>query len=303
MPEVQILRFAQDERVVSPRASFRVPNDAAPNMMNRFLLAPLAITIAGSAALAQQPRRSRPPTTTAPRRPSPRGPPPRHSARRRSATWLPDDRFWYRVTTADGAAVHPRRSGEGHPRRARSTRRSSPPDSRPRRARRTRRIALPFQTLRVRARWLHPRSRRPRALRLQRRDRPLRRARSMIARRRRCRPPAAGWPWRRAPESMLARRQARRLHQGFQPLGARRRDRPGEAAHDRWREELRLRHGQRRLEAQRSPGPPHGLPTRRRSRPSSRIERGVGDDAPRISNAGASGALFVVPIRCPATAS
>ena len=56
---------------------------------------------------------------------------------------------------------------------------------------------------------------------------------------------------RRGERGRLARRQARGVHQGLEPLGPRRRDGPGEGAHHRRREGLRLRHRQRRLAAQR----------------------------------------------------
>ena len=75
----------------------------------------------------------------------------------------------------------------------------------------------------------------------------------------------------------VARRQAHRLHPGLEPLGARRRDRQGDAAHDRRRQGLRLRHRQRRLDAAATARSCCGRPTRRRSRPSSRTSASVGE--------------------------
>ena len=105
--------------------------------------------------------------------------------------------------------------------------------------------------------------------------------------------PVAGTRDRRAPAGVRAgrarRRWARRagraarlearspdgkqrgVHPRLESLGARRGDRPRNAADHRRRQGLRLRHRQRRLDAQRSPDPACGRRTRRRSRPSSRI--------------------------------
>ena len=112
--------------------------------------------------------------------------------------WLPDDRFWYRVTTP-----------------ARAARRFS---------------------------W----TRRP-----ARRGRAICPACAESGRGGGGRGRGGGWrPGRSgAQRRALARRQARRVHQGLEPLGARRRDRQGNAAHHRRREGLRLRHRQRRLDA------------------------------------------------------
>ena len=61
------------------------------------------------------------------------------------------------------------------------------------------------------------------------------------------------------------------LHQRLQPLGARHRDRRGQATDDRRRQGLRLRHRQRRLDAAAIARCSSGRRIRRRSRPSSRI--------------------------------
>ena len=65
---------------------------------------------------------------------------------------------------------------------------------------------------------------------------------------------SADRPAHRRQQRPVARRQARRIHPRLQPLGPRPRHRRRQTAHHRRREGLRLRHRQRRLALQRSPG-------------------------------------------------
>ena len=81
----------------------------------------------------------------------------------------------------------------------------------------------------------------------------------------------------RAPENMSPDGQHARIHPRLESLGARRGHRPGDAAHARRRGELRLRHRQRRVEAQRPGDRASGRPTPGRSPPTSRISATIGD--------------------------
>ena len=99
----------------------------------------------------------------------------------------------------------------------------------------------------------------------------------------------------------VARRQARRLHPRLEPLGARRRDRQGDAAHDGRREGLRLRHRQRRLDAAATAPIVSWSPDSKKIATFQQDQRGVGEmylvgHAGRPSRRCRPGS-----IRCPAT--
>ena len=100
----------------------------------------------------------------------------------------------------------------------------------------------------------------------------------------------------------VARREADRLHQGLEPLGARSRHRQGNAADDGRRRGLRLRDRQRRLDESDRADPARGRPTRRRSPPFSRTSA---RSATCISSTRRSAIRSSKPgsIRCPATRS
>ena len=173
-----------------------------------------------------------------------------------NATWLPDDRFTYRSTTADGARVPAGRPGEEDARAAPSTTSAWPRRWPPRRGTDVDReeAAVPDHRAVGRRHVGGVRRRQPSATRAT------------------CKGAAcAADPTRQGRQRRrLARRHARGVHQGLEPVGARPRVEGRAPAHDRRRRQLRLRHRQRRLAARARARSCCGRPTRRRSPRSSR---------------------------------
>ena len=148
-----------------------------------------------------------------------------------NATWLPDDRFTYRRTTADGVEfmlVDPAKKTAGRPSTTTAWPRRSPRHPAPRWTRRS----CPSRRS----------SSRPMALRWRSTSAPSATRATWRA------PPARPFGVKDRQRGGVARRHARRVHQGLEPVGARPRLEGGAAAHHRRRAELRLRHRQRRLD-------------------------------------------------------